>query len=321
MTVHRPDVVICTSPPLTVGLTGAAMRAFHRRPMVFEVRDLWPETAIETGVLTSLPLIRLSYWLERLSYRSASWINVLTPAFRDALIHRKSVRPDRVSVITNAADLDTFRPAPKDNWVREKFGLRNKFIVMYVGAHGVANHLVQILEAARLLDEWTQIHFMLVGDGMQKAMLRRRAEEWGLSNVTLVDAVPKREIVDYVAAADLCTAVLRNLDVFKTVYPNKVFDYMSAARPILLGIDGVARELVEEANAGVFVPPEDPVAFAQAVRQLAADPRRCEQMGRAGLEFVTSRYAREHLADRFLDILRTRVVPAECVGERAVQVD
>lgn len=307
---RRPDVLICTSPPLTVGLTGAILRVLWRRPMVFEVRDLWPETAIETGVLKNPLLIKLSFWLERLSYRHANWINVLTPAFKESLVQTKGIDPERISVITNAADLDTFQPGAKDNRVRRQFNLGDKFVVTYVGAHGVANHLIQLLEAARILQEWSQVHFLLIGDGMQKPMLKKKAAEWGLANVTFVDSVPKHEIVDYVAASDVCTAVLKRLDVFKTVYPNKVFDYMSAARPVILAIDGVARELVEKAGAGVFVPPEDPVAFAQAVRELKDNPAACEEFGRSGLGYVQEHFSRERLAARYMDILKEQVCGA-----------
>ena len=307
LTESRADVVICTSPPLTVGLTGAILRRFWRVPVVFEVRDLWPETAIEAGVLTNPLLIRLSYWLERISYRHASWINVLTPAFRDRLVASKGVDPRRVSVITNGADLDLFRPGPQDNWVRRHHGLQGKFVVIYVGAHGVANHLVQLLEAARELADEPEAHFLLVGNGMQKPMLMATARAWGLTNVTFVDAVPKGQIADYVAAADVCTAVLKKLDVFKTVYPNKLFDYMSAARPIILGIDGVARQLLEEAGAGVYVEPQQPRAFAQAVRELKRDPQRCQQCGECGRRFVQTHYSREQLAEQYLAVLETKV--------------
>lgn len=304
----KPDVLICSSPPLTVGLTGAVLTRSWRVPMVFEIRDLWPETAIEVGVLTNPLLIRLSYWLERLSYRHASWINVLTPAFRDKLVEVKGVDPGRISTITNAADLDIFKPRPKENWVRQRYGLAGKFLVIYVGAHGVANHLIQILEAARLLNDQPDVHFLLVGNGMEKPALKNTAGQWALSNVTFVDSVPKREIVDYVAASDVCTAVLKRLDVFKTVYPNKLFDYMSAARPVILAIDGAARGLLERAGAGVYVPPESPEQLADAVCELSRHPERCKQYGESGLRFVRAHCSRESLANEYLAVLETRVL-------------
>ncbi len=303
------DVIVCTSPPLTVGLTGWLLKVFKRKPMVFEVRDLWPESAIDTGVLTNKWLIRLSYWLERRSYKSANWINVLTPAFQQSLIENKNIRPDRISMIPNGADLDIFKPGQKENYVREKHNLQGRFVVTYVGAHGVANHLVQLLEAAKLLKSHPDVRIMLVGDGMQKPMLKEKAREMNLDNVLFVDAVPKNVIVDYVAASDVCTAVLKKVDTFKTVYPNKVFDYMSAHRPILLGIDGVARKLVEDAGAGLFVEPENPQAFADGVLKLKENPAYCQDCGRQGSEYVQKHFSREVLAGKYIEILENQVVP------------
>lgn len=135
------DVIVCTSPPLTVGLTGWILSTLKRAPMVFEVRDLWPESAIDTGVMKNKWLIKLSYWLEKKSYRSANWINVLTPAFEKALIDKKSVRPDRISMIPNGADLDIFQAEKRNVDIRQRHDLGDKFVVTYVGAHGLANHL------------------------------------------------------------------------------------------------------------------------------------------------------------------------------------
>jgi len=302
------DVIICTSPPLTVGLTGWILSRLKRIPMVFEVRDLWPESAIDTGVMTNKWLIKLSYWLERKSYKSANWINVLTPAFEEALIRHKNIRPDRISMIPNGADLDIFKPGPRLNWVRDKHDLRDKFVVTYVGAHGIANHLIQLLDTAAILQAHEDICFMFVGDGMQKPMLKEMAAQRSLTNVLFVDSVPKEVIVDYVAASDVCTAVLKKIDTFKTVYPNKVFDYMSAARPVIVGIDGVARKLVEDANAGLYVEPEDSEAFAAAVLKMKADPEVCQTYGANGLSFVTRNFARDILAARYIDLLRDKVV-------------
>jgi len=302
------DVIICTSPPLTVGLTGWILSCLKRMPLVFEVRDLWPESAIDTGVLTSKWMIKLSYWLEKKSYRASNWINVLTPAFEESLVKKKHVRAERISMIPNGADLDIFTHHEPRTDVRTKHGLADKFIITYVGAHGLANHLIQLLDSARILRDHTDIAFMLVGDGMEKAMLRKTAVDWGLRNVIFVDSVPKNEIVDYIRASDVCTAVLKKVDTFKTVYPNKVFDYMSAARPVIVGIAGVARKLVEDANAGLYVEPENSEAFAAAVLKLEEDPKVCQTYGTNGLAFVKRNFDRRVLADQYLTIIQDRVV-------------
>jgi glycosyltransferase involved in cell wall biosynthesis len=315
--VGKVDVIICTSPPLTVGMTGWILSKLKRVPMVFEVRDLWPESAIDTGVLTNRFLIKISYWLEKKSYRSSNWINVLTPAFEKALIEKKSIRPDRISMIPNGADLDIIKPGRLNNWVREKHGLAESFVVTYVGAHGVANHLIQLLEAAKLLKSYKEVKIMLVGDGMQKKILKEKAKEWELENVVFVDAVSKEKIVDYIAASNVCTAVLKKVDTFKTVYPNKVFDYMSAKRPIILGIDGVAKELVENAGAGLFVEPENAQEFANAVLKLKEDPDYCFNCGERGFDYVSNNFARNILADKYIGIINEKVVAMK--KERAVK--
>ena len=169
--VKKPDIIICTSPPLTIGYTGIWLRRLKRVPLIFEVRDLWPESAIDTGVLTNKTLINRLYRLEKNSYKAANWINVLTPAFEKALVEKKNIRPDRISMIPNGADLDLVKPGPRDNWVREKYNLQDKYVVTYVGAHGVANALTQLVEAARILAEKDpSVEIMLVGGGMNGSL-------------------------------------------------------------------------------------------------------------------------------------------------------
>ncbi len=299
----KPDVIISTSPPLTVGLTGWILSKFKKVPLVFEVRDLWPESAIDTGVLTNKWLIKLSYWLERKSYNCASGINVLTPAFKQALIDKKNIPPEIISMIPNGADLDIFKSGPINNWVREKYNLRDKFVVLYVGAHGRANALTQLIDAAENLKNEDNIIIMLVGDGMEKPMLKEYTQNRGLSNIIFVDAVPKEQIVDYIAASDVCTAVLKKIETFKTVYPNKVFDYMSAERPIILAINGVAKKLLEDANAGIYVEPENPKQFAAAVLELRQNPQTRALYGKNGNEFVRKNFDRSQLAADYIAII------------------
>lgn len=307
--VQRPDIIICTSPPLTVGLTGWAIRRrFRNLPMLFEVRDLWPETAIDTGVLTNPFLIKLGYALERLSYRESTWINVLTPAFYDIMLQRKNIRKDRLSMLPNAADLDIFQPGPHSNWVREKYDIGDRFVVVYTGGLGVANHVIQFVEAAKVFSD-DSARFMVVGDGMHRQMLERKVKEWGLDNVIFTGFRPRREVVDICAAADVCCAVLKKIDTFKTVYPNKVFDYMASARPTVVAIDGVARKLVEDAQCGFFVEPENSEQLAQTLKKLQADPQLRKRMGESGLRYVREHFDRKKIAAQYVDIIENKVLP------------
>jgi glycosyltransferase involved in cell wall biosynthesis len=274
---------------------------------VFEVRDLWPESAIDAGVLKN-PLVKtVGYAMEWISYRGARWINTLTPAFEEVLATRKNIPRGRLSMIPNGADLDLLAPGPKENHVRDELGLQGKFVVVYVGAHGVANRLMQLVDAADRLRDDPDIAILLVGDGMEKPMLRQEAARRGIENLRFIDSVPKDKIGDYINAADVCTAVLQDRPVFRTVYPNKLFDYMTCARPVIVGIDGAARRLIEEAGAGLFAEPENPDAMADRIRRLKADPRACEAMGRAGRRFVELHYDRRVLAGKYERLLRDLV--------------
>ncbi len=300
----RPKVIVATSPPLTVGVTMKWLKRLLRCPAIFEVRDLWPESAIDTGVLKPGRLANMLFRMEADAYRTADWINVLTPAFRETLIEKKGVSPDRISMITNGADPDLFMPGPKENDVRRDLGLEGKFAIGYFGAHGKANRLGQLLEVAgRLKNELPEVQIVLVGTGMEKESLQKSASERGLTNVTFVDPVPKEKVADYILAMDVCTAVLMKNDTFKTVYPNKVFDYMCCERPTLIAIDGVARKLVEDAKAGIYAEPENIEEIVDAIRNLYNSPELCAEFGKNGREFVLENYARDRLAAKYLTIV------------------
>lgn len=305
--VKKHDVIIVTSPPLFVGITGILTKWLKRTPMVFEIRDLWPESAIDTGVLTNKLIIKAAYLVEKMSYRFANVINVLTPAFRHVLITKKNINSDKISFIPNGADLDIFQPGPSENWVRDKYNLHGKFVVTYMGAHGVANHLTSLLDVAEKLRDEKDIVIALIGDGMKKAELVNEAAERNLQNVLFIESQPKTKIPDFCNASDVCTAVLKKVDTFKTVYPNKVFDYMSCAKPILLGIDGVARELIEESKSGYYVDPEDPQLFADKILLLKSNPNIREELGQNGLSYVRQHFSREILAEKYISLLESVV--------------
>jgi glycosyltransferase involved in cell wall biosynthesis len=209
-----------------------------------------------------------------------------------------------MSMIPNGADLDLLEPGPKENAVRRKLGLEGQFVVSYFGAHGRANALDQLLDAAALVkDEMPDVRFLLVGDGPVKGDLAARAGREGLTNVVFADAVAKAEVADYINASDVCTATLLNIEHFKMYYPNKVFDYMCCARPIIIAIDGVARELVEKAGAGLFAEPENSRAFREALDAMRRDPEAARRMGESGRRFVVENFSRRMLAERLLEIV------------------
>ncbi len=309
--VHDVDVVIATSPPLTAAVTGwlAGHARLRRVPWIFEIRDLWPESAVSTGVLREgAALTKALYALERFACASASKVNVLTPAFREDLLRRKLADAVDIAFIPNGADVSMFRPGPRDNAARRELGWGDRFVVMYAGAHGRANALGQLVEAAERLRERPDILIACVGDGPERAALAADAERRGLTNIRFHGPSPKERMADILNACDVGAAVLQNNPTFRTVYPNKVFDYMACERPTLLAIDGVARELLcDQARAGVFAKPEDPEDLALRIRQLADDPAGRAEMGRRGREWVIANATRESLAARYLELMRELV--------------
>ena len=305
----RPDVVIATSPPLTAAVPGfiAARCRWRPIPFVFEIRDLWPESAITTGVIgRNSAIARLLYALERFACARADAVNVLTPAFGDDLKRRGLVDDDRLLFVPNGADVDAFTPAPRDNDARRALGWGDRFVALYAGAHGRANALGQLLDAAEHLRDRSDVIIATVGDGPERPRLEAEARARNLTNVQFLGAVGKERMPSIVAAADAGLAVLQNNPTFRTVYPNKVFDYMACARPTILAIDGIARRLAcDEAQAAVFVEPENGAAIAAAIKRFADDPGTAREFGERGRTWVVAHAAREALAQQYLRALES----------------
>lgn len=302
------NVILVTSPPLFVGITAYILSIFKRIPFAFEVRDLWPESAIDTGVLKNKLIIKMAYWFEGFMYRKAELVNVLTPAFRDKLVNEKGVPAEKVVFIPNAADFSISDEILNSDFDREAFrkehDLDGKVVITYVGAHGVANHLIQVIDTAELLRDNDKILFQLIGGGMQKPMLREEVEKRGLINVKFVPPVPKTEVFKYILASEFGTSVLKKVDTFKTIYSNKTFDYMACKKPILMVIDGVSRKLVEDAQCGVYVEPENPEDFVKKIENyLKMDESTLKQQGKSGYNFAKKQFDRDKLAATYLQHL------------------
>jgi len=300
--VKDVDLVMGTSPPLFQAVSAWLVALLRRRPFLLEIRDLWPEFAIDIGVLKNPVLIKLSRWLERFLYGRATHFLVNSPAYRDYLVD-KGIAPERISLIANGVDPDMFQPQADGQSVRQQLRLDGKFVVTYAGALGMANDIETILRAASQLRDDRSIHFLFVGGGKEQANLQKLAQSLNLENVTFAGGRNKNEMPEILAASDACLATLKNIPMFRTTYPNKVFDYMAAARPTILAIDGVIRDVVENAEGGIFVPPGDATALAEAVRSLRADPDRGRSMGLSARRYVQEHFNRHRQADDFADLL------------------
>jgi len=300
------DVVMGTSPPIFQAVSAWALAVIRRCPFLLEIRDLWPEFAIDMGILRTPSLIALSQWLERFLYSRATHILVNSPAYRDYL-QAKGIRPGRISLVPNGVDPSMFDGPFDRNAVREKWSLNDRFLVTYAGALGEANDIPVLLEAARTLSDHRQIHLLLVGDGKERPNLQSLVKSWRLENVTFTGALPKKEMPAVLAASDACLAILKNIPIFKTTYPNKVFDYMAAARPTVLAIDGVIREVVEKAGGGIFVPPGNAKALADAMVTLERDRDKAMAMGESARAYVAKHFDRDNQAKEFVSLLRKMI--------------
>lgn len=300
--VRQVDLVWGTTPPIFQGPTAWLLARLKGVPFILEVRDLWPAFAIAVGVLKNKFLISLSEILERFLYRHADQVVVNSPGF---IQHVEERGAKQVSLVPNGSDPEMFEPKSDGEQFRRKFGLEDRFVVLYAGAHGMSNDLDVVLDAAENLRDDPAIQIVLLGSGKEKSRLRAAADQRNLDNVLFLPPVPKIEMPEVLAGADACLAILKPIEMYKTTYPNKVFDYMAAGRPVILAIDGVIREVVEEAQAGVFVPPGNWAALAGAIRKLATNPEKCRTMGVNGRKLVESRFAREAFADKFAAILES----------------
>ncbi len=298
------DVVMGTSPPIFQAFSAWLVAFLKRKPLLLEIRDLWPDFAVDIGVLKNPLLIRASLWLEMFLYRRASRILVNSPAYRLNII-AKGVPDSKISLIPNGVDPSMFDPAEKGVAVRQQWKLGKSVVVLYAGSLGMANDIPTILRAAQLTKDNNDIIWVFVGDGKERANLEAMARDLGLEHSTLfTGARPKTEMKQFMGAADICIATLRNIPMFKTTYPNKVFDYMAAGRPTVLGIDGVIREVIESAEGGVFVQPGDAKALAEAVRSLAINPELRKRQGEMARAYVVQHFDRRQQALQFLDLLQ-----------------
>lgn len=302
---ERYDVIIATSPPLFIGIVAWVASKIKRTPFVFEVRDLWPESAIETGVLTNESIIKMSLWLERMSYKKSFLINVLTPAFKERLINYKQVPENKIILIPNACDFrlsDDLLLNFNADELRRTLGWADKFVIIYVGVHGAANQLNQLIDAAEQLSH-TNTHFVLIGDGAQKNQLIREVQDRKLENIQFIDPMPKREVMKYIRAADVGTSVLKRVETFKTIYSNKTFDYMACKKPVLMAIDGVSRKLIEDANCGVYAEPENVEDIVGQINLLRSNPN-LNQMGENGYKYAKANFDRQLIAKEYIDLIQ-----------------
>ena len=304
--LHKPDFVIATSPQLLCALAGWWIASWKRVPFIFEVRDLWPESLAAVGAGSEGTLLHRTLGaVAGFLYRHAECIVVVSPAFKDHLMRYWNVPADKISIVENGVETDLFRfdPAAAAE-VRKQMKLEDRFLICYIGTMGNAHGLETLIAAAaELQTALPSAMFLLIGEGAEKERLVELAAARGLSNIQFLGQQPRERIPAYVSAADLCLVMLKRTELFKTVIPTKLLEYMACERPVIVAVDGQARQIVEEAGGGVFAEPENSKALVKAILGCAEDPEHRRQMGARGRQYIVSKFSREKTARDYVAVL------------------
>lgn len=308
----RPELIFASSTPLTVAIPALIGHWFRRIPLVFEVRDLWPEVPAGMGILRSRLLLGLARGLARTTYRASARIIALSSGMRDGIL-RYGIPPDRVLVIPNGSDLDLFRPDVDGSRLRERLGLApDAFLIVHTGAMGIVNGLDCLIPVCqRLQATLPRAMLYLVGDGGQRVRLEARAREAALTNLHFHDPVPKSQMPEWLAAADLGLMIIKRIPILEMNSANKFFDYAAAGLPCLMNYGGWKAELLRRYEAGVAEETDDPAEFASAIESLAADPARLAAMRHNARRMAVAEFDRDahfaSLLDAILEATGTRV--------------
>ena len=300
--LKRPDVVVATSPQFFQTIAGYVVSRMRKRPFVFELRDLWPDSIVAVGAMRDS---RIIWWLRKLEYflyGKAAKIVSVTHSFKRVLTEN-GIPAERIAVIPNGADIETYQPGEKPAGLADQLGVRGRFVAAYIGTVGMAHGLVTLLDTAERLTARDDIRLLVVGTGAEKDRLIEEAARRKLDNLLFVGAVRKSEVPAYWRLCDVALVLLRDQPLFSHVIPSKMFEAMGSARAVILGVRGESKDILERAGAGLAVPPEDTDALAKAIIDMADDPDRCRTMGVSGRRFVENHYNRDALAQEMLSIL------------------
>jgi colanic acid biosynthesis glycosyl transferase WcaI len=318
--LDSPDVVIATSPQLLECLAGLWIATLKGVPLVFEVRDLWPESlTLDADSFLNRRVRTVLTRISELLYCRARHIVVVTPAFKKHIIEHYNVAPEKISIVMNGVDPEIFTPDGETGSAVEKFQLAGKFVVSFIGVLGNAHGLSTVVHAAaRLQETRPDVLIVLVGEGADKSNVQALAAEMGVRNLLIIGQQPRNGIPALIRASSACMVLLKKSDVFKTVIPTKMLEFMACGRPVILGVEGQARELVEKADCGVCVPPEDSASLAGAIEQLHDDEELRNRLGVNGRNYVVTHLSREQTAKDYIELLQ-RVIGINSVAfEKAV---
>ncbi len=300
--VKKVDVIYATSTPLTVGIPAMIIKWLKRVPFVFEVRDQWPEIPIELGVIKSRLMIRMLLWLEKTIYKQGSAIVALSPGMAEGI---KNVIGNKkhIEIVPNSCDTDVFNPEIDGSQIREKYEWKEKFVLLHFGAMGRVNNLQFVLEAADKLRDNNTIHFLLAGNGSQKETLREKVETQNLRNVEILDAIPKHELAEFVAACDVSMVTIANYKILERNSANKFFDSLSAGKTVLLNYSGWQRKILEDNKCGLGCDLCNLEQFVEKVQFLESHRDIIVQMGQNARKIALEQFSRDKLAASMLNLI------------------
>lgn len=306
--MKRSDFLICESPPLFLGITAFWLKVFKRTKMIFNVSDLWPESAEKLGLVKNRLLLRLSTWLEEFLYKRSALITGQTQGIVSNI--QKRFPKKTVYWLPNGVDISLYDPAKVVPASRERFGFsKEDRLFCYAGIIGHAQGLEIILNAAKSLQSEPNVKFILLGEGPEKERLKAMAAEMKLHNVTFLDAIPKTAMPAFVKMIDASVIPLRRLELFKGAIPSKIFESLAMEKPILLGVEGEALDLfIRNGGAGLGFVPEDVNSLVAQIRLMMSQPALFEQMGAFGRKYVAENFERDSIAESFYMLLKAHSV-------------
>lgn len=296
----KTDLIVATSPQLFATLGGCALAKVKRKPWIFELRDLWPEGIKDHGAIKKDYLLNFLTKMELCLYRKATHIVTVTEGLKENLSSR-GIEPNKIDIVTNGANMELFRPLAKDQVLLKNLNLEGKFIVGYIGTHGMAHGLEFIMESLSEFQN-SQVHFLFVGTGAKKEATVKKAKALELKNVTFLDPVPKAEVSKYISIVDVALVPLTKTVIHASLIPSKIFESAAMQKPMLLGVEGEARNIVEKYNAGIAFEPENKKEFLEALEKISSDDEAYKQY-QAGCAELAEAFDRKVLAEKMFHVL------------------
>lgn len=300
--IEKQDIVIVESPPLFLGWSGYVIAKRKKAKFIFNVSDLWPESAIKLGVLHNKLFIKLSTWLEEFCYKKAVAVTGQTQGIVDNIINR-GFEKSKVHLITNGVDTELFNKKNRDEEFRKELELDNKLAICYAGNHGIAQGLEVIINTAEILKDYKDIKFLFIGDGPEKNGLIESAKNKRLDNIIFLPVQPKKNMPRIIASMDAAIIPLKKLDLFKGALPSKMFETLASEVPIILAVEGEAERLINNAKAGIVIEPENSEQMAEAILKLYNNRSLINEYGKNGRKYAIENYSRENITKKFENIL------------------